>query len=323
MKTGIITAVFLALTIFAFYLVLINRASEKILTAVIPIAVAGLVAIYLAVFVFGGEPDTTVVFPASFMYQVETKMPANLPRVLVWRRFTPAEFLPARLHSQNPEYLAAPNDSDGLKLYHDLLQRAILDWMAQRYSGTWRVEVTQFELPGYTSQEAGPATAIVEPSKTYSADQIGALFHGNRFASVRSPMAGQLSLPPDAVLSIEPPHQDNALGEIGRIVVRTEYVTVSILTQFSSWARGVGGYGTLAGLSEEDNLKLATSTYRVRITIQHSKWRSGHPKMPIYDDWAKGIAQGLQDQFDEQGIWTKAKADYLFQRQVEQLGPAH
>jgi hypothetical protein len=320
-RTAIVTTLFAVVTVTAFVLVLLNRASEKILTAVIPIAVAGLVAIYLAVFVFGGEPTVTVVFPTSFLYQADTKMPANLPHLLLWRRFSPMSFLPEQLYSQHPEYFADTADSDGSNIYHDLLQRAILDWMAQRYSGTWQVEVTQFELPSFRSQEAGPAAAVLEPSKTYSADEIGALMRGNKFAGVRSPMASRLSVPQDAELAIEPPHHENALGRVGRIFLKTKYCNILIQTQRSSRMTGIGQYGTLAGLTKEEDSKLVTAIYRVRVTIEYSKWRSGHPKKPLYDNWARGIAKGLQDQFDEQSIWTNAKADYLFQRQVEQLGP--
>jgi hypothetical protein len=134
-------------------------------------------------------------------------------------------------------------------------------------------------------------------------------------------MATRLSVPRDAKITIEIPHHDKTLGGVGRIFLKTNYCDILIQTQLSSWIRGIGGYGMLAGLSQDDDFKLATAVYRVRITIEYSKWRSGHPTMPLYDTWARGIAQGLKDQFDEEGIWANAKADYLFQRQVEQLGP--
>jgi hypothetical protein len=49
--------------------------------------------------------------------------------------------------------------------------------------------------------------------------------------------------------------------------------------------------------------------------------RSGDPKMPLYKSWAVGIAEGLKDQFDEETIWIRTKSDYLFYKQVQQLGP--
>ena len=61
----------------ALCLVWMNRASEKILTTVIPIAVAALVGIYLAIFVFGGQPPMVVGFRSSFQYQTASKMPCN------------------------------------------------------------------------------------------------------------------------------------------------------------------------------------------------------------------------------------------------------
>jgi hypothetical protein len=54
-KSVLVLASFVLLTAAAFILVWLNRTSEKILTAVIPVGAAGLIAIYFAVFVFGGE----------------------------------------------------------------------------------------------------------------------------------------------------------------------------------------------------------------------------------------------------------------------------
>ncbi len=53
MKAVIILLVSGLLTASAFYLVWMNRASEKLLSAVIPVAVAALAGILVAVFVFG------------------------------------------------------------------------------------------------------------------------------------------------------------------------------------------------------------------------------------------------------------------------------
>ncbi len=46
----------------AFWLVWNNRGSEKIVTAVVPIAVGALLGIYLTVLVFGGEPPISSAF---------------------------------------------------------------------------------------------------------------------------------------------------------------------------------------------------------------------------------------------------------------------
>ena len=79
-------------TLFAF--VWMNRGSEKVITAVIPIAVAAIVAIGLSIAVFGVEPSMSEVFPTTFTYRIDTRMPADLPWALVWRRFRSPLFAP-------------------------------------------------------------------------------------------------------------------------------------------------------------------------------------------------------------------------------------
>lgn len=320
-KTAIITAVFALATAAAFVLVLLNRSSEKIVTAVVPIAIAGLVGIYLAVFVFGGEPSVSFVFPASYQYQMPSKMPPNLPHLLRWRRFTQVDFLPAQLHAVHPEYFTDPSDSNGIDLYHHLLQRAILDWLAIRHSSTWQVEGTEFDLPIGRIWQYGPVEDAKESSTIYAAAEILRRMKHNKFASISSPMAFQLAVPPGTDLIIDPPHTDNKAGDISRIVLRNKFCTISLGTQGSSWMMGLGGFKELAGLSDDENRHLATATYRVRVSIEYNRFLSGSPKMTLYRTWAKGIAEGIKDQFDEQVIWTKAKSDYLFQKQLKQLGP--
>jgi hypothetical protein len=57
------------------------------------------------------------------------------------------------------------------------------------------------------------------------------------------------------------------------------------------------------------------------MNVEFGRLRSGNPQMPTYKRWATGIVEGLRDQFDEQLIWARTKADYLFVQQVKQLGP--
>ena len=96
MKAVLILSVSGLMTVFAFYLVWMNRASEKILSAIFPVAVAALTGVILAVFVFGGEPATTTVFPSSFQYRLPSKMPLQLPLVLMNRRFSQTLFAPSK-----------------------------------------------------------------------------------------------------------------------------------------------------------------------------------------------------------------------------------
>lgn len=321
MKTVLISSLFGILTIGAFVIVLLNRASEKILSAVIPITVAGLVGIFLSVFVFGGRPKVEVVFPSSVQYAVKTKMPANQPWALSWRRYHYGRFLPPKLFSKHPEYFSDPADSAGDSLYHHWLQRAIVDWLSERYGNSWQVESTFFELPTGGHGQWGPTDAEIKPGKVYSDKDIEAVLNGNKFSSVHSDMARQLSVPPNTDFSVEPPHADPKQGQIGKIRLKNKFCEISITTQQSSFLRGMGELASLAGLSEEESNRFGTATYRVRISISYSRFLAGHPDMAMYSEWTNGIADGIQKQFDEQIIWSNIKSDYMFHKQVEKLGP--
>ncbi len=308
------------LTALAFYWVWMNRASEKILSAVIPVAVAALAGLYIAVFVFGGEPATTTVFPSSFQYRLSSKMPLNLPMVLMNRRFRQTLFAPAMLFKVHPEFFGNPADAEGQSLYHHLLQRTIIDWMGLTYRGTWQVEMLQFDLPVGHEGRFEPIQGASEESEILSTEQIEKLLKGNRFADTHAGIPPQIALPPGTKLKITPPQTRTGFLEAGEILLENEFCSISIKTQASSWFAGIGSYKQLAGITEEENGKLATANYIVRINVRFDRLRSNHPKMAAYKTWASELSEGLRRQFDEQVIWSKTKEDFIFSQLEGQFG---
>lgn len=326
MKAVIILLVSGLLTASAFYLVWMNRASEKILNAILPVAVAALAGIILAVFVFGGEPATTVVFPSSFQYRLPSKMPLQLPMVLMNRRFSQTLFAPGVLFKTHPEFFSNPADSEGQSLYHHLLQRAIIDWMGLTYSGTWQVEMLQFDLPIGREGRFEPIQGASEKSEILSTEQIEKLLDGNRFANIHAGIPPRIALPPGTKLKITPPQTKPGFLEAGEILLKNEFCSISIRTQFSSWFRGIGAYKRLAGISDEESNNLATANYIVRINVRFDGLRSNHPKMALYKTWASDLSEGLRKQFDEQVIWSQTKEDFIFSQlegQSTEVPPLH
>ncbi len=320
MKAASIFAVLLILTLGVFWLVWMNRASEKIITAVVPIAVAALIGVALVVFVFGGESPISEVFPASFLYSIEEKMPADLPWMLSRHRFTSMLFAPNALHEVHPEYFKDPNDTNGGMLYHHLLQKSIIDWIGTLYRGSWQAEILHFDLPGSSELRFQPAAVPAEPSKILSTKDIEKLLKENKFGEIRTGISPQIALPPDTRMVITPPEHKNGSLDRGEILLENRFCRVSIQTEVSSWMRGAGGYKQLAGISDEENDHLGTATYIVRFRAEFTRWLSGHPEMPKYKRWARQLADELKVQFDEQVIWQKTKEDYLFWKQTEQFG---
>ncbi len=311
MKAVIILSVSGLVTAFVFYLVWMNRASEKILSTILPVAVAALTGIILAVFVFGGEPNATTVFPASFQYRLPSKMPLNLPWVLTSRRFSQTLFAPAMLYKVHPEFFSEPTDDLGQSLYHHLLQRALIDWMGLTYAGTWQVEMLQFDLPVGREGRFEPIQGASEKSETLSTEEIEKLLEGNRFAKTNAGIPPRIALPPGTRIKITPP-QTKAGLETGEILLKNVFCSISIKTQASSWLRGIGAYKQLAGITDDENNKLATGSYTVRINVRFDGLRSNHPKMAAYKTWASDLCEGLRRQFDEQVIWSKTKEDFIF-----------
>lgn len=315
MRTVVLLLVVIAAIALAVYLVVQNRASEKILTAVIPITVAATVGIFLSVFVFGGQPALTLVFPVSFQYQLKSKMPANLPWALRNRRFHDFVMPPAALAQKHPEYFS--DAADGHVLYHELLQLGIVEWMSLHYHNSWESEAMTFELPSGRYGMMGPSEGATKSSKFLSKVDLEMLMNGNRFAESHVGIPLKIALPPGTDTKIVPPKSDS-----GEIILQNGFCTLSIRTTFSSYLTGIGALGSLAGLTQDQDRELGTANYLVRITATYNRYRSGHPDMPLYVTWATGIAEGLKDQFDEEQIWSRTKADYIFSKQVEQFGPA-
>lgn len=312
MKAALILSVSGLMTAFAFYLVWMNRASEKILSTIFPVAVAALTGIILAVFVFGGQPTVRSVFPSSFQYRLSDKMPLNLPLVLMNRRFSGALFAPSMLSKVHPEFFSDSADPEGRSLYHHLLQKAIVDWMGLTYSGTWQVEMLQFDLPIGREGRFEPIQGASEKSEILSTEQIERLLKGNRFAAIHPGISPRIALPVGTEIRITPPQTKTGLLETGEIFLENEFCTISIKTEASSWFRGIGSYKRLAGMNDEDNEKVATANYTVRINIRFDRLRSNHPQMALYKTWASQLSEGLRGQFDEQVIWSRTKEDFAF-----------
>ena len=291
-----------------------NRASEKILTAVIPIGTAAVVGIVLSVFVFGGEPSTSLGFPASFQYQSRTKTPANLPVALMSRRFTSSLFAPGELYRSHPEYFCDPKDANGTQLYHDLLfQKSIIDWLAQHYRVSWQYESISFESSVGRGGRFGPPENASELSTIYAPEDVQQMMRGNKFADVNSSgPAPQIAVPQGTTLTITPPNLDSNRSQTGQIRLTNKFCELSIKTSFSWYCAGVGTLKSMAGLTDEEDEALGTATYTVTVNIAFSPLRSGHPKMPVYKKWAIDIANGIQDQFDERTIWTRTLIPIIY-----------
>lgn len=310
MKAYSILLLLVLVTLVAFYVVWMNRASEKIISAVLPISAAALIGIFMAVFVFGGQSTTIVQFPAMFIF----KSPENISVAMPFRPVQPSLFLVPLLAKTNPDLMK--DDDNGATLYHHLLQKAMIDSLILRYSSSWKAKIIRFDTSTGSMTQFGAADDASGPSKKITKDELETLFAGNRFAKLNMSLGSELTLPPGTRVNIEPPHRDQRLGQVSSIVFDNDFVRVIIETRLSNWGVLFGGYRLLLGHANDTNTDLRQVTFDITIKHEYKRLRTGHPEMPQYKAWADQLTEEVQREFDEQRIWAKTKEDYAFAKQL-------
>lgn len=297
---------------FAFYLVWNNRESEKIVTAVLPISVAALIGVFLAVLVFGGKPAIEEKFPVAFLYRTADRAPLAVPH----RPLLNSLFEVPELQREHPA-LVGDNSQAGI-LYHHLLQKAIIDILAFRYKNNWEVEVTRFETASGQEMSFVPAAGSSGFTRL-SHQQVQQLITGNRFSQSRATGLA-MTLPPNTRMVVTVPLEGGEVRPEGEILLKNSFVTLRIKTYASWWRRGLGMYRLLTGFTEEQDREFTMAFYVVAIKAEFSRYRSGHPDMKRYKTWVEQITAELQRELDEQIVWSKTRDNYTFVKQIEQFG---
>jgi hypothetical protein len=288
-------------------LVYMNRSSEKILTAVIPIAVTAIAGVVLAIFVFVSEPAIEDVFPASFMYEVDSRMPAQLSET---RQSVTAQFAPARLLERYPERVKDKDDELGALLYHHLLQKDLIGWIGLLYRGSWQAEILTFDGPTGRQIRFQPSASPAESSRVITNAELVTLMRGNKFADIEVAIPPQIAIPPHATLTISPPLQRSDGLVTSEILIADIFCKLSIRTEQSNWIRSIGAYESLLGVPHAYADRLATTTYIVRFKAEFRQWLSGNPEMPKYRRWATQLAKEIKAQFDEESIWRAIREQH-------------
>ncbi len=312
MRSVLVLVALILATGAAFYVVWMNRASEKIVTAVIPIAIAALIGVGLTVFVFGGQPPLTVKFPAVFLYQFSDKAPFAAPD----RPMLNSLFEVPELQRDHPERMA--DETSGATLYHHLLQKAIIDILAQHHRFSWETDISRFDM-GMIEEMAGPSPDASGPSTKLSLEELQQLLKDNRFRDSRF-MQPELTLPRGTNARIKAPVTSATAGEEGEIVFENDFVHLSITTRFSSWGRTLGPYRLISGYTQEKDSEFQRAEYLITIKAEFNRLRSGHPDMSRYRKWVEQIVSELETSLDEQVIWAKTKDNYVFRKQLQQFG---
>lgn len=308
--SGASLAAIVVLAVGVSWIVWNNRASEKVVGAVLPILIAAAagVAVVLA---FAGERPVTQTFAAMFVYRPSDAMPVSLP----FRRVQYGLFLPSELYSRDPDTVLRGNPGDEAALrYHHLLQRSILDWLALKYRGSWQLEIVRLALSDSTSEVFGPIEKPL-PSTILDAQALDTALRENAFSAVpRQGISSKLALPEGTTLTIVTPQR---VPDSGEIRFANQFCDVVFHTTYSMGAAGGGQYMAFKGLDphRQDEWR---ATYIVRATVAYSRLRVGHPTMDAIRSWATQLVEQVRSEFDEELIWQSARESFLLSRQLPQ-----
>src|ERR1035437_533068 len=313
MKSTVALCLFVALTASAFWFVWMNRASEKIISSTLPIAVAAIVSVFLAGLVFGGEADYDTVFPVCYMLDLESKLPQysvdemnKLPTeksmIFGSHRFSFGPSPVPELKKLMPNLFADPAKNEFCRnVYHHLLQRTLIDYLAMHYMGSWKAEALLFNVGSIGFGRYGGAASGDTPHKqtVLKVADLEKVLDGNWFSRIHRWPSMQLCLPPNSKLAVQVPAggpDDNGNGEIR---ISNRFCTITISTETALPIRTIGEYRVMAGLSDSQAYDLATNMYLLRFRIHYARWLFGHPAMKAHKERATQMVNEIKNQFDE------------------------
>jgi len=310
----------------AIWFVWMNRASEKIVTSTLPIAILAIIGIFLAGWVFGGEDDYSVVFPVSYMVDLRTKLEIEEPGIFTACRLLRRPSPVPQLKAQHPELFPGDLNYFARNVYQHLLQRSFVDFLTMLYRGSWRARALRFDIGSGGFAQYGPAPQDQpKGSRILKAVDIERALGQNWFAHIHTWPDPQLVLPPGSELVLTPPTGGGDDNSTSAMRISGPFCTVTLNVESVFPIRTVGEYRIMAGLSDEAVQDYATNTYVVRASIHYNRLRSGHPDMKMHREWAQQLVEELRTEFDEQRIWVRVKEMDMRTRHYppETISPGH
>jgi hypothetical protein len=291
------------LTIAGFWLVWQNRASGKILEGVIPIYVASLIGIVLTTGLAKIEP-TKAEIPVGFIYNSTSRIPVFLPQ-----RHNPIsmEFLPGKVPES--ERMKVSESS----FFHHILQAAIVDELGTYFRGTWLPSITRVQIGGggTTRTEGGDLPKGV----SLDTKALDAKMAGNRLAGEHL-MPPILVLPPGTEMDVTVPNDDSF--NAGEITFRKRgFFDLTIKTTHGETLAGLGPYSLFFPEESIDlQNKYRSTNFMITVTANFRGYRSGHPDMQSYRDWADKVIDVLKNGFDAGEAYARTKDAIVLRKQL-------
>ncbi|MGD0988726.1 MAG: hypothetical protein ABR874_13005, partial [Candidatus Sulfotelmatobacter sp.] len=259
MKASLALAIFIsAVLVGAVWIVYLNRASEKIVSAALPIAAAAVLALCLSVFVFGADPPQAARFEVSYTINMDDKKPS--PEVVICKQN--GEFsLQAmdEVSTLHPEFLKNPRDTNAIQLYNHLLQWEIMRRISIMFSKHWQTEI--ITLNRYNARFNSVESNADREVNMVSSAEIRAILNDNKFSFFSSAydqaVPFQIAVPPNTSVRVLAPVDSFKAGEnFGQIEFAVDkspilgpLYTIRITTRPMATGQGTYGYRKFAGLS--------------------------------------------------------------------------
>jgi hypothetical protein len=317
MSTALVALVGLILAL-AYTLVVYNRASSTVVGAALP-AATGLLSALILVFAFNRPTQITRSFAVDFIVEEASLLPIQIgDRPFPFQSLGLAD----EMRQLDPKIFDVPSGGNKLDLilplYHEYLQKVLVDDVAAKQFSSWRTKTERFV--GMTQWSPAPDAAAYN-SKILDSEELELVFAKNRFAKVRTGL-GKWALPPSTELQVKPPEFDTKLGDIGVIHLKNSLCDLFIRTRMSSAMVGLGKYTAIVGLSaSEAQKRYWTLEYIVTIDASFSLFRMGDVNMDVIRDWANSIVDELVFSFDEDTVWKQTKDNFLLRSHFAQATP--
>lgn len=205
--------------------------------------------------------------------------------------------------------------SFGSEIYFQAIEWSIIKSIFEKFSNGWNVQVRKVKTPGGTQLSWSNTK---EKGDVYTIKDFSVNFPRNRFidlgllSDMPKGLGGQITLPPNTSIQVTSNNDPEKLNQ-RTILLKTQYVTLTISLNTSTSTIGMGEYSPLLGIpsamdrrnagGEAD--KVAYSVYLLNIDIEQNYWLNGHPKMKSHREWANSISELLYNRFSYEHIHSE------------------
>jgi hypothetical protein len=202
---------------------------------------------------------------------------------------------------------------DDTKAYLDILQREVLEELAWRYIGGWKVTVRETTLP----------TDFPDLQRTlhFSAASGGAILPWTEVTAKNSENRFLRLWPDGSVIRLPP--GTSALFEYDpkncrKVVFTNSYVRVSILLYGNSKEQGLGTIGSILSLHGARPADYTTYIFTMQLEATFASGLVGSSESKACRDWVDGMFEHLQNAFNSEKRWqTTSKELMLLEKPVK------